>query len=193
MSVTTSISQTLPTEFVDILDAVQFSQFDLTHMATIKVVQGKNLQPMNPNGLSDPYCLMGVASPATGEFVHRETCVRSEVCELYGENVLPSFKLFVSHSNYNPKLSFYLFLFCRPRDGHLILYGSKRYWNCTFLPPPRSLNINVISLVFTPSHYTGRRLNHAQFALRCGVRMKKSPIAFCTYIFYFIFVNESCD
>lgn len=48
-------------------------------MATIKVLEARNLKSTDPNGLSDPYCLLGVADTNSGEFIDRNTTVRSEV------------------------------------------------------------------------------------------------------------------
>jgi hypothetical protein len=49
-------------------------------MATIQVLEARNLKSTDPNGLSDPYCVIGAADPKTGEFVDKKTCIKSEVC-----------------------------------------------------------------------------------------------------------------
>jgi hypothetical protein len=49
-------------------------------MTTVQVIEGKGLASKDPNGMSDPYCIIGIPSPSspTG-FSDLEPCVRSEV------------------------------------------------------------------------------------------------------------------
>jgi hypothetical protein len=70
---------------------------------------------------SDPYCVLGMADPLTGEFLHRETSVRSEVY----------YFLFYKLNTLFPFISFYLLIkIFRHGDGHLNPCGRRLFWNC---------------------------------------------------------------
>lgn len=46
---------------------------------SIQVIEARGLTSKDPNGASDPYCLVGEASPSSGEFIDLNQCTRSEV------------------------------------------------------------------------------------------------------------------
>ena len=47
---------------------------------TVRVMQAKGLTAKDPNGLSDPYFLIGAADQITGSFLDPAKCLRSKVC-----------------------------------------------------------------------------------------------------------------
>lgn len=46
---------------------------------TLKVIEGRGLASKDPNGMSDPYCLIGLPTLSRSEFLDLKQCFRSEV------------------------------------------------------------------------------------------------------------------
>lgn len=46
---------------------------------TVQVLGGRGLASRDLNGLSDPYCIVGLSSPSKSEFLDKGKCITSEV------------------------------------------------------------------------------------------------------------------
>lgn len=47
----------------------------------IEVLDAKGLAPKSPNGLSNPFCIVGLADATGTKFADRNACTVSKVCD----------------------------------------------------------------------------------------------------------------
>jgi hypothetical protein len=62
----------------------------------IEVRGARGLMPMDPNGQSDPYCLIGVADPTTNAFMDPSSVARSKVCLFVVVIIYVEFSIFTT-------------------------------------------------------------------------------------------------